>query len=173
MTLQTRFEDADDSPGLLLWRVSMRWQAEMRAALAPFGLTHTQFVLLASLAWLGSHSQDCVTQRDLADHAATDIMMTSQVLRTLEAKGFLVRRPHPQDARARDLRITPAGTTVVNKAIVAVESCDAAFFARAGRTQDGLVQGLRAAASSRSDFPPAADNPGASPPSAAADDSSR
>jgi hypothetical protein len=61
----------------------------------------------------------------------------------------------------------------VNKAIVAVESCDAAFFARAGRTQDGLVQGLRAAASSRSDFPPAADNPGASPPSAAADDSSR
>ncbi len=46
--LRTRFASADQSPGLLLWQVTNRWQAAQRAALAPLGLTHVQFVLLAS-----------------------------------------------------------------------------------------------------------------------------
>ena len=46
--------DADDSPGFLLWQVTNKWQAAQRAALKPFGLTHVQFVLLASLTWLDS-----------------------------------------------------------------------------------------------------------------------
>ena len=84
--LDTRFEAAEESTGLLLWQVTNRWQAAQRAALQPFGLTHVQFVLVASLAWLGAEGP--VTQRQLADHAGTDPMMTSQVVRTLVDKGL-------------------------------------------------------------------------------------
>ena len=140
--LDTRFLDEAESPGLLLWRVSTRWQAAVRDALAPFDLTHTQFVLLASLTWLRGDREDPVSQRDLAEHARTDVMMTSQVLRALEGKGFLERRPHPDDARARDLVPTAAGIDVVNRAVVAVEDCDERFFAAAGDALPNLREAL-------------------------------
>ena len=46
--------DPDDSPGFLLWHVTLRWQRDIAAALAPMGLTHVQFVLLATCWWLNS-----------------------------------------------------------------------------------------------------------------------
>jgi DNA-binding MarR family transcriptional regulator len=132
--LETRFEDADESAGLLLWQVTNRWQAAQRAALKPFGLTHVQFVLLASLAWLSSDDPSAppVSQRVLADHAATDPMMTSQVVRALEDRGWLARAPHPGDGRAFALRITDEGVALVRRAVVAAEQCDEDFFAALG-----------------------------------------
>ncbi|MGW6130942.1 MarR family winged helix-turn-helix transcriptional regulator [Cellulomonas sp. NPDC055163] len=89
-----------------------------------------QFVLLASLAWL--HGEEPVMQRQLAAHAGTDPMMTSQVLRTLEGKGLVERHAHPRDARARALRVTPAGLELANRAVVVVEEVDARFFGPLG-----------------------------------------
>lgn len=126
--LETVFPDAESSPGLQLWRVTNAWQAVMRAALAPHDLTHVQFVLLSSLAWLPDGDAP-ITQQALAAHAHTDPMMTSQVLRALEGKGLVERRPHPTDARARALRITPSGVALANRANAAVEAADARFFA--------------------------------------------
>jgi len=136
--LETEFADAADSPGLLLWRVTNAWQAAQRAALHTFDLTHVQFVLLASLTFLGGTYDAAamgldsdggpVTQRDLANHAHTDPMMTSQVLRALESKGLVRRSPHPTDARARALTVTPSGASLASAANTAVEAADRAFF---------------------------------------------
>ena len=141
MTLNTDFADADESTGLVLWRVTNAWQAAQRAALKPFGLTHVQFVLLASLTWLDS--AEPVTQQALAAHAGTDPMMTSQVLRVLEQRGLVSRHPHPTDARARALRVTAAGRALANRAIAPVESCDAAFFGASGPRRAELTRLLR------------------------------
>ncbi|MHB1173181.1 MAG: MarR family winged helix-turn-helix transcriptional regulator [Lacisediminihabitans sp.] len=124
--LATEFASAEESPGLLLWQVTNRWQAAQRAALKPFDLTHVQFVLLASLAWLDRGAP--VTQRQLAGHTATDPMMTSQVLRALEERGLVSRRNHPTDARAKALRITQDGRALANRANAHVENCDREFF---------------------------------------------
>jgi DNA-binding MarR family transcriptional regulator len=139
--LATGFDDADESPGLLLWQVTNRWQAFQRAALKPFGLTHVQFVLLAGLTWLGSEGP--VTQRQLADQVASDPMMTSQVLRALEERGLVRRMPHPEDRRARALAVTDDGRDLANRAIVAVEECDAAFFTALGAKTGSFTQALR------------------------------
>jgi DNA-binding MarR family transcriptional regulator len=90
-----------DSPGFLLWRTTLRWQRVMTGALRPLGLTHVQFVVLASTWWLTHVALEAPTQRRLADQAGTDPMMTSQVLRALEAKNLLTRSADPTDARAR------------------------------------------------------------------------
>lgn len=139
--LASEHEQAADSPGLLLWRATNRWQAAQRAALKPHGLTHVQFVLLASLAWLQADGP--VTQRSLADHAATDPMMTSQVLRTLESRSLLTRAEHPTDRRARALRITRKGAALADRANSAVESCDREFFAALGRARPAFLDALR------------------------------
>lgn len=125
--LATEFASAQDSPGLLLWQVTNRWQAAQRAALKPYGLTHVQFVLLASLAYLGA--EGAVTQKALADHAALDPMMTSQVLRALESAGLVLREDHPTDRRAKSLAVTAEGRELANRTVKAVEACDAEFFA--------------------------------------------
>ncbi len=128
--LATRHRSPDRSPGFLLWQVTNRWQAAQRAALQPFDLTHVQFVLLASLTWL--YADGPVSQRELADHAATDPMMTSQVVRVLERRGLVLRAAHPTDGRARALTVTSPGRALANRAVIAVEACDDEFFALLG-----------------------------------------
>jgi DNA-binding MarR family transcriptional regulator len=120
--------EPSQSPGFLLWHATLRWQRGIAAALAPLDLTHVQFVLLASTWWLNQHGED-PSQVALAEHAGTDIKMTSQVIRSLEAKGLVTREVDPADARARRLRVTRRGTRLAPRAIAAVEQVDAEFFA--------------------------------------------
>jgi DNA-binding MarR family transcriptional regulator len=115
------------SPGLLLWRTTMRWQRAMTAALTPLDLTHVQFVLLASAMWLGRNGE-APNQRQVAAQAGTDVKMTSDVIARLEAKGFIARETDPGDSRAKTIRLTPAGAAATQRAITAVEAADAAFF---------------------------------------------
>ena len=117
----------DDSPGFLLWHVTLRWQRDITAALAPLDLTHVQFVLLATTWWLNSHGED-PNQLTLARQAGTDVKMTSQVLRKLESKGLIRRDVDTTDTRAKRLHVTDRGATLAAQAIAAVESADARFF---------------------------------------------
>lgn len=140
--MKSRFAGPDDSAGFLLWQTSMRWQRIQRDALKPLGLTHPQFVLLASVAWLEAREPE-LTQAALAAHVQLDVMMTSQVLRTLEEKGLVRRKPHPRDTRANLVTATAAGQTLVGRAIRVVEDADARFFAPLGARERGFVEALR------------------------------
>jgi len=120
----------EDSPGFLLWRLTLRWQREVAAALRPLELTHVQFVLLAGAWWLERVGPP-PSQRELAAHADTDAMMTSQVVRALESRQLLVRTADAADARVRRLAVTPAGQALVQNAIGVVEAVDERFFAPA------------------------------------------
>jgi len=117
-----------ESPGFLLWRATLRWQRMIAAALAPFELTHVQFVLLACAWWLNEQGET-PSQAAVARQAGTDVKMTSQVLRSLESRGLLERRPDVSDARARRIVATRKGKALAPKAIAAVEAVDAEFFA--------------------------------------------
>ena len=97
-----------EKPGFLLWHATLRWQRMVGVALKPTGLTHVQFVLLAS-AWFLEDRTGPPSQRELAEHAGTDAMMTSQVLRSLEASGLVERHPDPSDARIKRLTVTAEG----------------------------------------------------------------
>jgi DNA-binding MarR family transcriptional regulator len=116
----------DYSPGFWLWHATLRWQREVAAALGPTGLTHVQFVLLSCAWWLNDHGI-VPNQLQLARQAGTDVKMTSQVVRRLEAKGLLERAADPEDSRAKRLSITAAGTALALSAIERVERADAAF----------------------------------------------
>jgi DNA-binding MarR family transcriptional regulator len=119
--------DPEDSPGFLLWHLTLRWQREIAAALTPLGLTHVQFVLLAAAWWLNSRGED-PNQLSVARQAGTDVKMTSEVLRKLEAKGLIVRTVDAADTRARRIRVTERGGELAMAAVTAVEGVDTAFF---------------------------------------------
>jgi DNA-binding MarR family transcriptional regulator len=118
---------AEDSPGFLLWQVTTLWQREIKKALQPFDLTHSQFVLLASIHWLTLMKKE-VTQIVLSEHSKIDPMTTSQVLRTLATKGIVTRAEHVTDTRAKTVVLTEKGKKLVKPAVAAIEKCDRAFF---------------------------------------------
>jgi len=127
-----------------LWHVTHAWQRAVAAALAPLELTHVQFVLLACAWWLEDQGRTA-NQLQLARQAGTDVKMTSQVVRKLEAKGLVDRAVDPADTRARLLRVTAAGARLVRRAIVVVEDVDARFFAREADAATAVLQRLVAA----------------------------
>ena len=134
-------------PGFVLWHATLRWQRSVTAALKPVGLTHVQFVLLATVWWLGERSGaagdgDLPNQARVAERAGTDVMMTSSVLRTLEARGLLRRDADPADARVRRLAVTGAGRELAVRAVAVVEAADARYFAPV-RDRAGLLDVLR------------------------------
>jgi DNA-binding MarR family transcriptional regulator len=126
----------NESPGFLLWHVTLRWQREITKELRPLDLTHVQFVLLASTWWLNSQDRT-PSQVELATFAGTDVKMTSTVIRGLERKGLLERRVDPTDARTFRIRVTRAGGRLAPRAIEVVEDVDLRFF-RGVPTQDVL-----------------------------------
>lgn len=139
--------DPDDSPGFLLWHVTLRWQREIVAALAPLDLTHVQFVLLATTWWLNRQGEN-PNQLGLARRAGTDVKMTSQVLRKLEAKALIQREIDSADTRAKRLKVTDRGAELAQRAVAAVEAVDTAFF-HAAPDVDALLAVLRTLAAPR------------------------
>jgi DNA-binding MarR family transcriptional regulator len=117
----------EESSGYLLWQLTMLWQRKMKKELDKIDLTHTQFVVLAVLAWL-SGTNKVVTQIDIASHAKTDRMMTSKVLMTLQDKGFIERTEHLTDTRAKSVIITDSGLHIIRQAAQIVDIVDKDFF---------------------------------------------
>ena len=130
-----------ESPGFLLLRTTLQWQRTVTAALQPLDLTHVQFVLLACAWWFDAKGEN-PNQQILARQAGTDVKMTSQVLRRLEAKGLLQRHDDPHDSRAKKLTITPAGAALARRAITAVEAADAEVFGDAAAELTRVLQRL-------------------------------
>jgi len=138
LPLPTRLAGPGKSPGFLLWKVSNAWQRRQRAALQAFELTHSQFVLLATATWFGA--KETLTQARLAELSGVDAMTTSQVVRALEAAQLIERRSHPTDPRAKAIVVTSTGRAKAQKAIIAVEDTDAAFFAPLGADTRRLIE---------------------------------
>jgi DNA-binding MarR family transcriptional regulator len=136
------FEKPDDSPGFLLWQVTNLWQREIKKALEEFDLTHSQFVLLASIHWLRINKQD-VTQIVLSNHTKIDPMTTSTVLKALQTKKLLKRQEHQTDTRAKLVVLTEAGSKVAKQTIKIVEQFDKHFFSVLGNNTNEFNYKLR------------------------------
>jgi DNA-binding MarR family transcriptional regulator len=134
-------EKPEESSGFLLWQVTNLWQREIKKALEQYGLTHSQFVLMASIHWLTIHKQE-VTQIVLSAHTKIDPMTTSTVLRTLQQKGFIQRQEHLTDTRAKTVVLTEDGKKITKKAVVTVEKFDAKFFSLLGSKTTELNKNL-------------------------------
>jgi DNA-binding MarR family transcriptional regulator len=124
----TRFAGGpDESPGFLLWQVTVTWQRAMASTLAPLGLTHPQFVLLACTWWL-SRSGETPNQARVAARAGVEVKTASEVFARLEAKGLITRATDAEDSRAKAVRATPDGEALARRAVALVEDADARFF---------------------------------------------
>lgn len=124
-------EKPEQSTGFLLWQVTNLWQREIKKALIDYDLTHSQFVLMASILWLEA-SEKNISQILLSQFTKIDAMTTSTVLRTLQKKGYIKRKEDNLDTRAKKIVLTDKGREVTKKAVVSVEKFDYDFFSALG-----------------------------------------
>ena len=129
------------TPGNLIWRLSMRWRATTDAALAPLGLTHAGYAVLASLFGLAK-SGVTPSQRELADHTGLDPIYISKLVRRLETDALIRRTEDPNDSRAVKLELTQHGTSVIEPAIKIVLDLQEQLTAPLGGIESDQTQNL-------------------------------
>lgn len=135
------FDKPEESTGFLLWQVTNLWQREIKKALVPYDITHSQFVLMASIHWLTLEKKE-VTQIMLSMHTKIDPMTTSTVLRTLLQKNMVSRQEHQTDTRAKTVSLTENGKKIIKDAVVTVEQFDHNFFSALEKKLQGFNQNL-------------------------------
>ncbi len=133
-----------DTTGFRLWHVQHQWLRFFDSRLDALNLTHLQFVLLVVCHHLASEGE-VPSQIRLASVTAFDKMMVSKALRLLESKGYIKRRQHPDDPRAKRIDLTIEGTRVMQRGKKIASKALADFFGVLGkneRTLSSLLQVL-------------------------------
>lgn len=102
-----------DHIGWTLWRATLSWRKEFTAAMSAAG--HGWFAqargnLLVHIGPTG------IRQGDLAEKAGLTKQAVQQFLDELVQDGIVMRTPDETDARARRVRLTPAGEAAMRDA---------------------------------------------------------
>ncbi|MEU8649864.1 MarR family transcriptional regulator [Streptomyces sp. NPDC048737] len=108
-------------PGYLVWRLSTKWRVAVDRAVAPLGLTHAQYAVVASLHGM-RHAGERPSQRRLADHTGLEALYVSKLARALESAGLIERIRDPRDPRAVQLTLTERGEDVTRRAVKVVHA---------------------------------------------------
>ena len=132
---------AKQSSGFLLWQVTTLWQREIKTALEPLGLSHSGFVLLASLLWF-EEQEVVVTQTTLIEHTKLDKMTVSKSLKVLEKNALVLRRENKQDTRAKTILLSDEGRSVAIESVKIVEGVDGSFFSAITDEERDVLNGL-------------------------------
>ena len=122
------FETIKNGPGFLLWQSGAAWRREVEAALHTLGLTYAQFVILCGVSFF-TKEKKLVSQVEVATFCKTNITMTSQILRKLEAAGYTKRTMNPGNEKSKFPVATKEGSDLSKKAIALVTKVDNTFFA--------------------------------------------
>ncbi|MDE5581793.1 MAG: MarR family transcriptional regulator [Treponemataceae bacterium] len=120
-----------ESTGLRFWQVSLLWQRNIKKALQPFDMTHTQFVILSVIEELSEQGK-AVIQKSIADFSMIDVMTVSSAVRLLEKKSLVSRAISESDTRAHAIVTTGKGKKLLAKAVRAVDDVDRMFFRSVG-----------------------------------------
>jgi DNA-binding MarR family transcriptional regulator len=139
---KSNFNETDKtSSGFLLWQVTTLWQREIKTALEEVNLSHSGFVLLASLLWF--KEQDVVvTQTTLIEHTKLDKMTVSKSLKKLEKDAFVLRAENEADTRAKTIVLTDDGVALAMKSVMIVEEVDKRFFSVFSQQEKKQFNGL-------------------------------
>ncbi len=131
MEKQSHFsvKKAEDSSGFLLWQVTTLWQREIKKALESLELSHSAFVILASLLWFDEQQIE-PTQTTIINHTKLDKMTVSKSLKTLVSQGLVSRFENELDTRAKTIILTDRGKIIAIQAVQIVEDVDRVFFSK-------------------------------------------
>ncbi len=123
------FERASDSPGFLFWQTTLQWQRLIKTMLEPHGVSHAQFVILATLLWFEGQKQQ-MGQAEIVNWTKLDKMTVSKSLKSLSVENLVSRAESETDTRAKTVVLTSKGRKLAAKLVPLVEKIDSNYFGK-------------------------------------------
>ena len=127
------------SPGFWLHHAALTWRRAIESRLGD--LTYPQFNVLTAVSWLTANG-GAPTQQQVADFARTDRMMTSKLVGTLMANGYLKRTTDRIDTRLKRLELTARGRAAVKASGRAARAVDEELFGGPAATLRDALRGI-------------------------------
>jgi len=110
-------KDLPTKVDLLVYQVIKLWTKLKKQMLDKFGLTSSQFEVLAAICYFANTKKETI-QIDISEKTGIDPMTTSTILRNLEKKGLITRVRGTENTRIVIVEITKQGLDIYNKAFV-------------------------------------------------------
>ena len=133
----------ENAVGFVMWRITHRYQRAVDQALRRHGLTHLQFVTLTLAAWMGRAGKSA-TQAEIARFGDIHPMQISTIMKSLEGKALIERRPAPGSGPAKTVALTLSGIEALKIALPLVIEVQHRLFGPEGRPGGSLLQTLLA-----------------------------
>ncbi len=114
----------DDVVGVWVWRLSLAYQRRAEMTLREFGISHLQFVILTTCAWLNLTTER-VSQRDLVAEIGVQEAQLSVMVKALKAKKLVTQRPDLSDPRVRVVELSSAGLQLLTQVLPRMRSLQA------------------------------------------------
>ena len=139
----SKYDQSHESVGLKFWQVHMLWSRKIRNSLDQLRITHTQFVVLASILEIKeSQIENEVTQKMISKFSNIDVMTISSVMRLLLKKEWVIIEENTRDSRAKSVGLTEKGMKILVEAIKLVEDADDDFFDISNNEKENFMKTL-------------------------------
>lgn len=109
--------EKNTSPGFLANHLARLFAIELKRRLKPLDLSPGQFPALLAL-----YEQDGQTQKDLVDLLDIDQTTLAKTLTRMQRDELILRKAHPEDARARIICLTDKARQMRATAIAAAQA---------------------------------------------------
>jgi homoprotocatechuate degradation regulator HpaR len=113
---------------MALLRARENVMAPVRAMLADTGLTEQQWRLLRVLSESGPLEATILSNR-----ASLLLPSQTRIVQSMEARGLVVRRPHPSDKRRHTVEITQSGQSIIDENMDRAKEIARAFSSALGQ----------------------------------------
>lgn len=137
-----------DTPGskplglaYLIGRLDHVLNRRLREVLPPLGLTVPQYTALSVFRSVGSMSN-----AQLAERTMVSPQSANDMVKTMEARGWIERRPDPSHGRIIQISLTDGGNAVLERCDAKVLELELAMFQDLGEAERGSLHTLLRAA---------------------------
>jgi len=125
----------------LVGRLDHVLSQRLRESLVPMGLTVPQYTALSVFRAHGS-----LSNAQLATRTMISPQSANEMVKQMEARDWIARRPDPAHGRIIQISLTPAGEAILRECDLLVAEVENLMFAELGKEERAQLQGqLRAA----------------------------
>jgi DNA-binding MarR family transcriptional regulator len=110
---------------------------QLRDSIAPFGLTVPQYTALSVFRSLGS-----LSNAQLAERTMVSPQSANEIVKTMESKGWIERRPDPSHGKIIQISLTEAGELLLQRCDARVLEVELAMFPELQETERQRLQDL-------------------------------
>ncbi len=123
-----KFRTPNESIGLQFWKLHSKWQKKITTALSEHKITHTQFVIMASIMWFQEQAIK-PSQAEISQVTGIEKMTLSKAIVRLETQLFVKRVKNNQDTRSISVSLSDKGIKLMPSLLKTVERIDSEVFA--------------------------------------------